>query len=105
MAKRKKPKLGYDQWGGVLAVSRRMLESKAYESMPATTKALMQLLQVQWRNEKPVAYGVREAGQRIGCTPSTASKAFKTFIERGFIICDTSLYSTAIRAARRGNGC
>ncbi|MDD5269460.1 MAG: hypothetical protein PHO08_20500 [Methylococcales bacterium] len=86
MAK-KKPRLGYDQRGGVLAVSRAMRESYVYETMSANAKVLMDLLQIQWRNDRPVGYGVREAAQKIGCTANTASKAFKTLQERGFIIC------------------
>lgn len=86
MAK-KKPKLGFDQRGGVMAVSRAMRESLAYVSMPATAKVLMDLLQLQWRNDRPVAYGVREAAQKIGCTPNTAAKAFVILQERGFIVC------------------
>ncbi len=84
---RKKPKLGYDQRGGVLAVSRAMRESFAYESMPPVAKVLMDLLQLQWRNDKPVAYGVREAAKKIGCKPDTVGKAFKILRERGFIVC------------------
>ena len=86
MAK-KKPRLGYDQRGGVMAVSREMRESTVYESMPSTAKVLMDLLHMQWRNEKPVAYGVREAAQKIGCTKDTAAKAFKVLLDRGFIVC------------------
>jgi hypothetical protein len=87
MAK-KKPKLDFDQRGGVMAVSRAMRESLAYVSMPATAKVLMDLLQLQWRNDRPVAYGVREAAKKIGCTPNTAAKAFIILQERGFIVCE-----------------
>lgn len=83
---RKKPKLGYDQRGGVLAVSRAMRESFVYVSMPPVAKVLMDLLQLQWRNDKPVAYGVREAAKKIGCKADTVSKAFKILCERGFIV-------------------
>lgn len=88
MAKKNKIKLDFDQRGGVLAVSRAMRESFAYESMPPAAKVLMDLLHMQWRNDRPVAYGVREAAEKIGCTPNTASKAFRTLYERGFIVCD-----------------
>jgi hypothetical protein len=87
MAK-KKPKLAFDQRGGVMAVSRAMRESLAYLSMPASTKVLMDLLQLQWRNDRLVGYGVRESAQKIGCTPNTAAKAFKILQERGFIVCE-----------------
>ncbi len=88
MSKKRKIKLGFDQRGGVIAISRAMLESNAYESMPATAKVLMQLLHIQWRNNESIGYGVREAALKIGCTPNTASKAFKILQERGFIFCD-----------------
>lgn len=95
MAKKNKPKLGFDQRGGVLAVSRAMFESCAYESMPPTAKVLMTLLQLQWRNDKAVAYGVREAGKKIGCKPETAGKAFKVLEVRGFIVRETeSLFNS-----------
>lgn len=94
MAK-KKQKLGFDQRGGVLAVSRAMRESFVYESMPPVAKVLMDLLQLQWRNNRPVAYGVREAAKKIGCKPDTAGKAFKILQERGFIACvNESLFNS-----------
>jgi len=96
MAKKTKgPKVKYDARGGVMVVSRAMLESCAYESLPATAKVLMILLQLQWRNDKTVAYGVREAAKKIGCKPETAGKAFKELQTRGFIVCETeSLFNS-----------
>ncbi|MGZ8227302.1 MAG: hypothetical protein ACXWT3_11805 [Methylococcaceae bacterium] len=101
---RKKPKLGYDQRGGVMAVSRAMRESAAYVSMPAKAKVLMDLLHLQWRNEKPVAYGVREASQKLKCNASTAGKAFKYCRSAVSLFATPSRSSTARRAARLGNG-
>ena len=86
MAK-KKNKLGYDQRGGVMAVSRGMRESMTYQKMPPAAKVLMDLLHMQWHPDKPVSYGVREAAKKIGCTTNTAGKSFKILIERGFIVC------------------
>ncbi|WP_156829762.1 GntR family transcriptional regulator [Methylovulum miyakonense] len=95
MSKRKKSNLPFDQRGGVLAVSRGMREQPVYETMPADAKVLMDLLQMQWRNERAVAYGVREAAAKIGCAPNTATKAFKILHERGFIVCDAeSLFNS-----------
>jgi len=94
MAK-KKPKLGYDQRGGVMAVSIGMRKAYVYESLPATAKVLMDLLQMHWHNERPVAYGVREAAEKIGCNRNTACKAFKILQERGFINCaNESLFNS-----------
>ncbi|MFZ2406105.1 MAG: hypothetical protein WAW41_13275 [Methylobacter sp.] len=86
MAK-KKHKLEFDHRGGVMVVSRAMRESFAYQSMPPTAKVLMDLLQMQWRNDRPIAYGVREAAKKIGCKPETAGKAFKVLWTRGFLEC------------------
>ncbi len=92
---RKKPKLDYDQRGGVIVVSRAMRESFVYESMPPVAKVLMDLLQLQWRNDKAIAYGVREAAKKIGCQPNTAGKAFSILQERGFIVCENqSLFNS-----------
>lgn len=94
MAK-KKLKLGFDSRRGVIVISRGMRETYTYESMPATAKVLMDLLQLQWRNDRPVCYGVREAAQKISCTTNTASKAFKILQERGFIVCqEESLFNS-----------
>ena len=84
---KKKIKLEFDQRGGVIVISRRMRESQAYQSMPAAAKVLMDLLQIQWRLDRPVGYGVREAARKIGCTPATASKSFNELVSRGFINC------------------
>lgn len=92
---KKKSKLQFDRRGGVLVISRAMLESAAYETLTANAKVLTMLLQAQWRNDRPVAFGVREAAVKIGCKPETAGRAFKTLQERGFIVCDTeSLFNS-----------
>lgn len=96
MAKRKNQlKLDFDQRGGVIAISRAMLESHAYKTLTPEAKVLMILLQIHWRNDSPVAYGVREAAQQIGCAVNTASKSFKMLNERGFIVCENeSLFNS-----------
>lgn len=93
--RRKTPKLGFDQRGGVMAVSRAMRESPVYETMPATAKVLMDLLQLQWRPDRPVAYSVRQAAGKISCTKNTAAKSFAILSERGFITCvNESLFNS-----------
>jgi len=92
---RKKPKLDFDSRGGVVVLSRRMIESKPYSSLPATAKVLMLVLQVQWRNDRAVGYGVRQAAESIGCKVNTACKCFKILQERGFIHCaNESMFSS-----------
>ena len=78
-----------------MAVSRAMRESDSYKSMTPTAKVLMDLLHMQWRPNKLIAFGVREAGKNIGCKPETAGKAFKMLQDRGFIFCETeSLFNS-----------
>lgn len=92
---RRKPRLAFDSRGGVVVISRAMLESQAYMTMPAVSKVLMLVLQTQWRNDRPIAFGVREAAAQICCKPDTAGKAFKILEERGFIRCVTeSLFNS-----------
>ena len=93
--RKKRFKLEFDRRGGVMVVTRAMRESYAYATMPPEAKVLMDLLHMQWRNERPVAYGVREAANKIGCAVNTASKSFNLLKERGFIICENeSLFNS-----------
>lgn len=84
---RKNKALPFDKNGGTLAINRRMLSSSAYKSLTSHQKVLILLLQEQWRNDKAVAYSVREAAAKIPCKPNTACKAFGALVECGFIVC------------------
>ena len=86
MAK-KSNKIPFDKRGGVLVINRRMLNSTAYQSLNSNQKVLILLLHEQWRNDKAVSYGVREAAQKIHCRPNTASMAFSELQNRKFIVC------------------
>ena len=86
MAAKKKHALPFDkQQGGVIAIQRRLLESVNYLSLSAQAKALITLLQVHWRNDKPVAYGVREAIEKIPCSKLKARETFTELQQAGFI--------------------
>jgi hypothetical protein len=84
---KKRKSLPFDRNGGTLAINRRMLNSPAFMSLTAQQKVLILLLHEQWRNDKAVAYGVREAAEKIPCKLNTACKAFAALAERGFICC------------------
>jgi len=86
MAK-KKNALPFDKRGGTIAINRNLLNSTVYMTLKPVDKVLMLLLHEQWRNDKPVAYGVREAAKKIHCNINTASKAFETLQHCGFIEC------------------
>jgi DNA-binding transcriptional MocR family regulator len=96
----KKFKLAFDSRGGVLVVSRAMRESAVYRTMTPQAKVLMDLLQLQWRNDRPVSFGVRESAAAIGCRLNTASKAFKELEQRGFIVCDEPSYFNSKTGSR-----
>lgn len=84
---RKKKSLPFDKRGGTLAINRRLLNSVAYSALKPAAKVLMILLHEQWRNDRPVAYGIREAAKKIPCDEKTATKNFNRLQEVGFIEC------------------
>ena len=84
---RKKSSLPFDKRGGILVINRRLLNSEAYATLKPAPKVFMLLLHEQWRNEKPVSYGVREAAKKIHCNVNTAAKSFKALEDAGFIQC------------------
>lgn len=62
-----------------------LIRSKQYLSLMPQAKVLMLLMQLHWRSDKPVDYGVREAMEKIPCSKRTAMKAFDQLEGRGFI--------------------
>lgn len=92
MGRKKKNSLPFDTRGGRVTVCGALLRSLNYQTLSAISRALMPLLQLHWRNDKLVDYGVREAAQRLGCTEKTARKAFDELQERGFIVCEEYAY-------------
>ena len=86
MGRSNKIKLPFDGRGGVVVMSRFMLNHDNYLTLPSQAKILMQLMQEQWRDEKEVDYGIREASKKIPCSRGTARKVFNLLRERGFIV-------------------
>ncbi|MBU2571190.1 MAG: hypothetical protein KJ725_14425 [Gammaproteobacteria bacterium] len=62
-----------------------MFNSNEYTKLSIQARYLMLLLQEHWRNDKPVAFGVREAADKLGCMPNKAGKLFNELQEAGFI--------------------
>ena len=85
---KKKSNLPFDKVGGVIMINKRLLDSEVFLTMPPAANKLFLLLHSQWRPHKPVGYGVRQAATKIGCAQNTATRAFHTLEERGFIICE-----------------
>lgn len=94
MAKNKRG-LKFDNHGGVCAIQRRLLRSPAYLKLPAQAKVLIHLLQVYWRPDKPVGFGVRQAQKDIPCSRAKALECFNLLQEAGFIVLhDESLFNS-----------
>lgn len=85
MFTRKRSKLPFDNKGGVVVIQRRLIESTGYLRLSSQAKALIHLMQAHWQGNKPVAYGVREAMEKIPCAKTTAMTAFKELEQGGFI--------------------
>lgn len=95
MTGRKRFKQPFDKRGGVLITSTHLLKSKQYLSLMPQAKVLLTLLQIHWKADKLVDYGIREAAEKIPCDPKTAGKAFKQLQELGFITCiEQSIFSS-----------
>lgn len=102
MSKKRKNTLPFDKRGGVIIKRRLMIESCAYLSLSSHAKALTELMQVHWRNDKPVDYGVREAETKIPCGRQKAMNTFKELREAGFIVMvDESLFNSRTQSKSR----
>jgi hypothetical protein len=98
----KKQSLPFDKRGGTIVLRRQLIESENYQTLSTYARALMTLLQVQWRPDKPVDYGIREAGKRLVCNRKTAMKAFNQLTERGFLVCvEQSKFSSRTQSKTR----
>ena len=95
MALYKKQSLPFDKHGGVIVIQRKLIESNAYQALTVHAKALIPALQLHWRNEEPVAYGIREAMKTIPCAFNTARNAFNQLEKKGFIVkVDESIFNS-----------
>lgn len=102
MSRRKKLVIPFDARGGVIVVYRRMMDSNAYKQLKPQEKVLLLLLQLHWRLDKPVDYGIREASKKIPCSRMLAMKAFQQLAHLGFITCiEESIFSSRTQSKSR----
>ncbi len=95
-------KLPYDGAGGVIRMQRRLFKSEVYLKLPPQEKALIQLLQVHWYPDRPIAFGVREAEQLIPCSRQLAMRAFRWLQDDGFIVMvDESVFCSRTQSKSR----
>ena len=102
MGKKQKSNIPFDKRGGVIVISSYLLKSTAYLSLSSQAKTLILLLQIHWKNDKPVDYGIREAQEKIPCCNKTAIKVFKELESKGFIRCVVqSMFSSRTESKSR----
>jgi hypothetical protein len=102
MAGGRRIKQPFDRRGGVVVTGAYLLKSEPYLSLMPQAKVLITLLQVHWRPDKLVDFGIREAAEKIPCDPKTASKAFNQLQELGFIKCiEQSIFSSRTMSKSR----
>ena len=99
---RRKNSLPFDKKGGVVVMQRRLIASEAYLRLSSQAKALTHLLQVHWRNDEPIGFGVREAEAKIPCSRRVAMRAFRELEESGFILkVDESIFCSRSQSKAR----
>ena len=98
----RKRSLPFDSRGGRVVIQRRLLASQAYLSLSPQAKALITLMQVHWRPDTPIGFGIREAEELVPCSRKTAMRAFRELQERGFIVkVDESLFCSRTQSKTR----
>ncbi|RLA39704.1 MAG: hypothetical protein DRR42_26805 [Gammaproteobacteria bacterium] len=76
--------------------------SENYRTLYRYSQQLLLLLQVHWREDRPVAFGVREVERLLNCDRRTAMKAFDELQKRGFIVkIDESLFNSRTESRSR----
>ena len=102
MGQRRRSRPLFDSRGGVVVLSLNLIKSQAYRSLSPQAKVLMTLLQVHWKNDTLVDFGIREAVEKIPCSDKTAAKAFNQLQDRGFIACmEHSFFSSRTQSKSR----
>lgn len=99
MAKKRHP---FRKKGGVLVIPIDLILSENYRTLYRYSQQLLLLLQVHWREDRPVAFGVREVERLLNCDRRTAMKAFDELQKRGFIVkIDESLFNSRTESRSR----
>ncbi len=102
MARSRKPKHPMDSGKGLLMFPITVIQSENYRTMYHYSQRLMLLMQVHWREDTPVAFGIREAMQSLNCNKRTAMKAFRELQKRGFIVkVDESYFNSRTQSRAR----
>ncbi len=102
MGGKNRPKHPFDNRSGILIFPISVIQSRNYQTMYQYSQRLMPLMQVHWREEKPVAFGVGEAMELLDCDKRTAMKAFRVLQDRGFIIkIDESIFNSRKQSRAR----
>ncbi|MAC33793.1 MAG: hypothetical protein CME38_09365 [Haliea sp.] len=78
------------------------MKSGAYLGLSPQAKALLLQIQVHWRPDVPIGFGVREAEATIPCSRKVAMRAFTELREAGFIkLVDESQFCSRTKSKTR----
>ncbi len=72
-------------------LTRALMETDAWRALPSSAQALYPWLKLEWRGPKAnnngkISLSVRQAGERLGSDPKTATRAFQALQAKGFIV-------------------
>jgi hypothetical protein len=70
---------------------REVMQTPAWRALSAAAASLYPFLKLEWRGPKDnnngeIRLSVRQAAERIGCSPKTAARAFHDLQAKGFLV-------------------
>jgi hypothetical protein len=92
----------FKEQGGVIVLPLKMINSLAFQNLSAKSVKLLMLMQVHWREDKAIDYGISQTTLSIKCSRSTASALLNELIELGFvaIVDEADFYANKARSWR-----
>jgi hypothetical protein len=102
MAQKYKAALKFKEKEGVLVQPILMIKSLAFQNLSAKSAKLLILMQVYWRKDKAIDYGITQVTLSMKCSRSTASALFIELKEYGFIalVDEADFYANKARSWR-----
>ncbi len=72
-------------------LNRSTMETAAWRALSPTAQALYPWIKLEWRgpdanNNGKIRLSTRQAGERMGCKPHTAARAFRELVAKGFLV-------------------
>jgi len=103
MGRKKKHSLPFDTRGGRIVSQGILVDSPQFLALSPQAKTLMTpLMHRRWRPDEPVAFGCREAEEKIPCSRKLAMRAFRELQDAGFIVMvDESFFDSRTNSKSR----